>query len=81
MSELSSIRTMQELEHHRALLRQKAANEERQVRQDIESIKRSYTTVTGAISSLRSGMSHLRLILPIALPILRFFWQRRRKKH
>ena len=80
MSDLSNIRTMQDLEHQRALLQLKAANEERQVRQDVADIKRTYTTVTGIISGIRTGVSRFRLIAPIALPILRFFWNRRSKR-
>ena len=80
MSDLSTIRTMRDLEHQRALLQLKAASEEQQVRQDVADIKRTYTTVTGIISGIRTGVSRFRLIAPIALPILRFFWNRRKRK-
>ena len=82
MSDLSNIRTLQDLEHQRALLQLKAAQEEQKVREDIDAVKRTYTTVTGFISGFRSSLSTVRMILPIALPILRFFWniRARRKK-
>ena len=81
MSNLSTIRTMADLEHQRALLQLKAANEERQVRQDIEDIKdTTFRPVTNTINGIRSGLSTLKLVAPIALPILRFFWNRRKRK-
>ena len=45
MSNLNTIRTMRDLEHQRGLLQAKADKEERQVRQDIESIKADYAPV------------------------------------
>ena len=81
MSDLSTIRTMRDLEHQRALLQLKAANDERQVRQDIEDIKdTTFRPVTNTLNGIRSGLSTLKLIAPIALPILRFFWTRRNRK-
>jgi len=80
MSNLSSIRTMQELERHRVLLLKRAANEERKIRRDIDSIKDDYQPVINTVNGIRSGISTLRTVLPVILPVLRFFWQRRRKR-
>lgn len=78
MSDLSNIRTLEQLEYEREILRLKSAQEELKVRQDFEGIRRTYTTVSGFINGFRSGIAGLRLIAPIALPILRFFLSRRR---
>ena len=80
MSELRSIRTMQQLEHHRALLLQKAAGEERKIRRDIDSIKDDYKPVVNTVNGIRSGIATLRVVLPVILPVLRFFWRRRNSK-
>lgn len=80
MSDLSNIRTLQDLEHQRTLLLLKQAQQEQKVRQDIDTIKRPYTTVTNTLNSFRLGVSHVRMILPFVLPIFRFFWNRRSKR-
>lgn len=79
MSELSSIRTMRDLEHQRAILLQKAAREEQKVRQDIEVLKDDYMPVVNVVSGIRSGFSRVRTILGFALPILNFLRSRRRR--
>jgi len=81
MSELCSIRTMRDLEHQRELLLAKATKEERQVRQDIESIKADYAPIIYGVNSIRSGISKLRFITPILLPVFRFFWNRRKNRN
>lgn len=80
MSNLSSIRTMQELEYQRALLELKASNQEQKIRRDIDSIKDDYKPIVNTVNGIRSGLSTLKLVAPIALPILRFFWTRRARK-
>ena len=81
MSDLSNIRSLKELEYQRAILQLKAANEERQIRQDIEDIKdTTFRPVTNTINGIRNGLSTLKLVAPIALPILRFFWSRHKRK-
>ena len=81
MSDLSNIRSLKELEYQRAILQLKAANQERKIRQDVEDIKdTTFRPVTNVISSIRTGVSTLKLVAPIALPILRFFWSRRSKR-
>ena len=80
MNNLNSIRTMRELEYQRALLKMKAANEERKIRQDIESIKADYAPIVNGVNSIRNGFAKLRLITPLLLPIIRFFWNRRKRR-
>ena len=80
MSDLSTIRTMQELERQRALLQLKASREEQQIRRDVNTIKSDYMPVVNTVNGIRSALSTLKLVAPIALPILRFFWNRRNRK-
>lgn len=80
MSDLSTIRTLRELEYQRALLEMKAANEERKIRQDIDSIKADYAPIVNGVNSIRNGFAKLRLITPILFPIIRFFWNRRKRR-
>lgn len=80
MSDLSNIRTLQDLEHQRALLQLKVAQQEQKVRRDIDDIKRPYTIVTNAFTGIRSGVSRIRLILPLVLPVIRFIWNIRSKR-
>ena len=80
MSELSTIRNMRDLEQQRNRLLAKAAKEERKVRQDIESIKEDYAPIVRGVNSIRTGFSKLRLITPIVLPVIRFFWNRRHNR-
>ena len=81
MSNLNTIRTMCDLEHQRGLLQAKADKEERQVRQDIESIKADYAPVIHGVNSIRNGVSKLRVITPLLLPVVRFFWNRRKNRN
>ena len=80
MSDLSTIRTMQELERQRALLQLKASREEQQIRRDVEAIKSDYMPVVNTVNGIRNSFSTLRTVTLIALPILRFFWNRRKRK-
>ena len=80
MSDLSTIRTLRELEYQRALLEMKAANEERKIRQDIDSIKADYAPIVNGVNSIRNGFAKLRLITPILLPVIRFIWNRRKRR-
>jgi len=80
MNDLSSIRNMRDLEYQRSLLQLKAMGEERKVRQDIESIKSDYTPVINGVNSIRNGFAKIKLIVPILLPVIRFFWNRRRNR-
>ncbi len=80
MSNLSSIRTMQELERQRALLQQKAQREEQRVRKDIDGIREDYMPVVHAVNGIRSGVSRLKTILAFALPVFNFFRSKRQKK-
>ena len=80
MSDLSTIRTLRELEYQRRLLEMKAANEERKIRQDIDSIKADYAPIVNGVNNIRNGFAKLRLITPILLPIIRFFWNRRKRR-
>ena len=80
MNNLNSIRNMRELEFQRALLEMKAANEERKIRQDIDLIKSDYAPIVNGVNNIRNGFAKLRLITPILLPIIRFFWNRRKRR-
>ena len=80
MSELSSIRSMRDLEYQRSLLQLKAADEERKVRQDFESIKADYAPVINGVNSIRNGFAKLKLITPLLLPVIRFFLNRRQNR-
>ena len=80
MNNLSSINTMRDLEYQRSLLQLKAAEQERQVRQDIDSIKADYAPIVNGVNSIRNGFAKLRLITPILFPVIRFFWNRRKKR-
>lgn len=80
MSELSSIRTMEQLERQRALLLQRAASEERKIRRDIDNIKDDYKPVINAVNGIRSGISTLKMVIPVMLPVVRFLWRRRKKR-
>ena len=80
MSEFSSIRSMRDLEYQRSRLQLKADKQERKVCQDIESIKEDYAPIVRGVNSLRTGFSKLRLITPIVLPVIRFFWNRRHNR-
>jgi len=80
MNDLSSIRTMRDLEYQRSLLQLKAAEQQRQLRQDIDAVKADYTPIVNGVNSIRSGFAKLRLITPILFPIIRFFWNRRKKR-
>ena len=81
MSNMNTIRTMRDLEHQLGLLQAKADKEERQVRQDIESIKADYAPVIHGVNSIRNGVSKLRVITPFLLPVVRFFWNRRKNRN
>ncbi|MBO6073601.1 MAG: hypothetical protein J6P74_00515 [Paludibacteraceae bacterium] len=80
MNDLSNIRNMRDLEHQRAILEKKAAIEERKVRQDINAVKADYTPIINGVNSIRNGFAKIRLIVPILLPIFRFFWNRRQNR-
>ena len=80
MNDLSTIRDMRDLEHQRAILEKKAAIEERKVRQDIEAVKADYTPIINGVNSIRNGFAKIRLIVPLLLPIFRFFWNRRQNR-
>ena len=80
MNDLSTIRNMRDLEHQRAILEKKAAIEERKVRQDIDAVKADYTPIINGVNSIRSGFAKIRLIVPLLLPIFRFFWNRRQNR-
>ncbi len=80
MNDLSTIRNMRDLEHQRAILEKKAAIEERKVRQDIDAVKADYTPIINGVNSIRNGFAKIRLIVPILLPIFRFFWNRRQNR-
>lgn len=80
MNDLSSINNMRDLEYQRSLLQAKAAHEERQVRQDIESIKADYAPIVNGVNSIRNGFAKIKLITPILVPVIRFFWNRRRNR-
>jgi hypothetical protein len=80
MNDLSTIRNMRDLEHQRAILEKKAAIEERKVRQDIDAVKADYTPIINGVNSIRYGFAKIRLIVPILLPIFRFFWNRRQNR-
>jgi len=81
MNDLSSIRNMRDLEYQRSLLQLKAEKQERQVRQDIESIKADYTPIINGVNSIRNGFNKIRLITPLLLPVFRFFWNRRKNRN
>lgn len=76
MSNLSTIRTMQDLEHQRALLQLKAAHEEQRVRQDLADVKSDYMPVVNGIQSLRHGVSKVKLLAPFLMPVVRFIWNK-----
>ena len=80
MNDLSTIRNMRDLEHQRAILEKKAAIEERKVRQDIDAVKADYTPIINGVNSIRNGFAKIRLIVPILLPVFRFFWSRRQNR-
>ena len=80
MSNLSSIRTMQELEHQRATLRMKSMQEELQLRQDFAEIKSGYTTVAGVISGIRSNVSRFKVLGAVVWPIARWLISRRKNR-
>lgn len=80
MNNLNSIRNMRELEYQRALLEMRALSEEHKVRQDIDSIKSDYAPIVNGVNSIRNGFAKLRLITPILFPIIRFFWNRRKRR-
>jgi hypothetical protein len=80
MNDLSTIRNMRDLEHQRAILEKKAAIEERKVRQDIDAVKADYTPIINGVNSIRNGFAKIRLIVPLLLPIFRFFWNRRQNR-
>ena len=80
MNDLSTIRNMRDLEHQRAILEKKAAIEERKIRQDIDAVKADYTPIINGVNSIRNGFAKIRLIVPILLPIFRFFWNRRQNR-
>lgn len=80
MNDLSTIRNMRDLEHQRAILEKKAAIEERKVRQDIDAVKADYTPIINGVNSIRNGFAKIRLIVPILLPVFRFFWNRRQNR-
>lgn len=80
MSELSSIRSMRDLEYQRSRLQLKADKQERIIRKDIESIKADYAPIVNGVNSIRTGFSKLRLITPLVLPVIRFFWNRRHNR-
>ena len=80
MSELSSIRSMRDLEYQRSRLQLKADKQEQRIRRDIESIKADFAPIVNGVNSIRTGFSKLRLITPIVLPVIRFFWNRRKSR-
>lgn len=80
MNDLSTIRNMRDLEHQRAILEKKAAIEERKVRQDIDAVKADYTPIINGVNSIRNGFAKIRLIVPLLLPVFRFFWNRRQNR-
>lgn len=80
MNDLSTIRNIRDLEHQRAILEKKAAIEERKVRQDIDAVKADYTPIINGVNSIRNGFAKIRLIVPLLLPIFRFFWNRRQNR-
>ncbi len=80
MNDLSTIRNMRDLEHQRAILEKRAAIEERKVRQDIDAVKADYTPIINGVNSIRNGFAKIRLIVPLLLPVFRFFWNRRQNR-
>ena len=81
MNDLSSIRNMRDLEYQRSLLQLKAEKQERQVRQDIESVKADYAPIINGVNRIRNGFNKIRLITPLLLPVFRFFWNRRKNRN
>ncbi len=81
MNDMSSIRNIRDLEYQRNLLQLKSVNEERKIRQDIESIKADYAPIVNGVNSIRNGVSKLRVITPLLLPVVRFFWNRRKNRN
>ena len=80
MNELSTIRTLRDLEQQRAKLQRKAAAEERKVRADIESVRADYVPIVRGVNRIRIGWSRLKMIASIALPVIRFFSERRQQR-
>ena len=78
MSELSSIRSMRDLEYQRSRLQLKADKQERIIRKDIESIKADYAPIVRGVNSLRTGLSRLKVIAPFVMTVFRFFQNRRK---
>lgn len=78
MSELSSIRSMRDLEYQRSRLQLKADKQEQRIRRDIESIKADYAPIVRGVNSLRTGLSRLKVIAPFVMTVFRFFQNRRK---
>ena len=78
MNELSSIRSMRDLEYQRSRLQLKADKQERIIRKDIESIKADYAPIVRGVNSLRTGLSRLKVIAPFVMTVFRFFQNRRK---
>lgn len=78
MSELSSIRSMRDLEYQRNRLQLKADKQERQLRRDIESIKADFAPIVNGVNSIRTGLSRLKVIAPFVMTVFRFFQNRRK---
>ena len=80
MNDMSSIRNMRDLEYQRNLLQLKSVNEERKIRQDIESIKADYAPIVNGVNSIRNGFATLKFVTPILIPLFRFFRNRRKNR-
>lgn len=78
MNELSSIRSMRDLEYQRSRLQLKADKQERIIRKDIESIKADYAPIVNGVNSIRTGLSRLKVIAPFVMTVFRFFQNRRK---
>lgn len=80
MSSLSTIRNMHDLEYQRRLLQRKADQQERKLRQDAEAIKSDYMPVINTVNGIRNGLTRLKFITSILLPVIRFFRNRRQAR-
>ena len=80
MNELSTIRTLRDLEQQRAKLQRKAAAEEKKVLADIELVRADYVPIIRGVNRVRIGLSRLKMIASIALPVIRFFSERRQQR-
>jgi len=80
MNSLSSIRTMKDLEYQRALLQQKAANEEQIIRRDIDVVKEDYMPIVRGVDTLRSRLAAVKAVVPVVWPVIKFLFSLRRKR-